>query len=101
MKRKKKAGFQSIGLRKMYSIKFTPRGERELHSFPKDIQSRVLKKLRDNAALQNPLIRAKPLVNLPPSTHRFRIGKYRVSFFVAHKTIFVERVELRGQAYRI
>jgi len=84
----------------MYSIKFTPRGERELHSLPKDIQLRILKKLRDNANLENPLIRAKPIVNLPPSTHRFRIGKYRVSFFLEEQTIFVERVELRGQAYR-
>lgn len=101
MKPEKKDGFPLRRLNKMYSIKFTPRGERELHSLPKDIQIRILKKLRNNANLQNPLIRAKPLVNLPPSTHRFRIGKYRVSFFVEEQTIFVERVGLRGQAYRI
>lgn len=85
----------------MYFIKFTPRGERDLHSLPKNIKVRILNKLRDNANLENPLIRSKPLVNLPPSTHRFRIGKYRLSFFVEEQTIFVERVELRGQAYRI
>ena len=85
----------------MYSIKFTPRGERELRSLSKDIQLRILKKLRDNASLEAPLIRAKPLVNLPPSTHRFRIGKYRVSFFIEEQIIYIERVELRGQAYRL
>lgn len=43
---------------------------------------------------------AKPLVNLPPSTHRFRVGTYRVSFYLANHILFIERVELRGQAYR-
>jgi mRNA-degrading endonuclease RelE of RelBE toxin-antitoxin system len=43
---------------------------------------------------------AKPLIDLPPSTHRFRIGMYRVSFYLEGDTIFVERIEPRGQAYR-
>lgn len=101
MKPEKKVGFHLRTLNKMYFIKFTHRGKRELYSLPKNIQIRILNKLLDNANLENPLIRAKPLVNLPPSTHRFRIGKYRVSFFVEEQTIFIERVELRGQAYRI
>lgn len=84
----------------MHSIQFTPRGVRELSAVSKAIQNRIHKKLQDNAALPSPLIRAKPLTNLPPATHRFRIGKYRVSFFIENQTIFVERVELRGQAYR-
>ena len=84
----------------MYAIQFTPRGEREFKSFPKNIQQRIQKKLHDNANLQNPLVRAKPLVDLPPATHRFRIGKYRASFYIERNTIFVERVELKGRAYR-
>lgn len=84
----------------MFSVVFTPRGKRELESLPRDIQRRIHKKLLENAGLPNPLIRAKPLINLPPATHRFRIGKYRVSFYIEKQTIFVERVELRGQAYR-
>ncbi len=84
----------------MYEIQFTPRGKRELEDLSGNIQKRIIQKLQDNALLTNPLIRAKPLVNLPPATHRFRIGKYRVSFYIHDKTIFVERVELRGQAYR-
>ena len=83
----------------MYSIQFTPRGERDLKSLPKEIQRRIDKKLKDNACLDNPLIRAEPLINLPPSAHRFRIGKYRVSFYIEAKAIFVERIEVRGQAY--
>lgn len=84
----------------MYAIQFTPRGAREFRSLPSSIQRRIGKKLQENSLLSNPLIRAKPLVNLPPATHRFRIGIYRVSFFIEGHTIFVERVEIRGQAYR-
>lgn len=85
----------------MYEIQFTPRGERELKKLSNDIRKRIIQKLSDNASLVNPLLRAKPLVNLPPSTHRFRIGKYRISFYIQLQVIFVERVELRGQAYRL
>lgn len=84
----------------MPGIVFTPRGERELKALPSHIQRRIHRKLKENAGVPNPLIRARPLVNLPPATHRFRIGKYRVSFHIAGQTLFVERVELRGQAYR-
>ncbi len=84
----------------LYHIHFTPRGEQELRSLPSNIQDRIEHKLLENAGLENPLVRARPLVNLPPATHRFRIGKYRVSFYIKEDGIFVERVELRGQAYR-
>lgn len=84
----------------MFDVQFTPRGEKELKAFPKDIQRRIQKKLRFYIKLLNPLSVAKSIANLPPATHRYRIGKYRVSFYLENKTIFVERVELRGQAYR-
>lgn len=84
----------------MHRIAFTPRGERELGGFPRDVQRRIHRKLQWLAAQERPLAFAKPLVNLPPATHRFRIGTYRVSCYVAGKTLFIERVELRGQAYR-
>jgi mRNA-degrading endonuclease RelE of RelBE toxin-antitoxin system len=83
----------------MYAIQFTPRGERDLRGLPREIQKRIDKKLRDNAGLENPLIRAEPLINLPPSTHRFRIGKYRVSFYLHGDSIFVERIAIRDRAY--
>lgn len=83
----------------MYTIKFTRRGEKDFKELPENIQKRTTQKLLFYASSENPLVFAKPLVNLPPSTHRFRIGKYRVSFFIKGKTIFVERVEIRGRAY--
>lgn len=84
----------------MLQIVFTPRGERELRALPRDIQQRILRKLQWLSQQAQPLHFAKPLVNLPPATHRFRITTYRVSFYVAGQTLFIERVELRGQAYR-
>ena len=84
----------------MHRIAFTPRGERELASLPRNVQQRIHRKLQWLAAQEQPLHFTKPLVNLPPSTHRFRIGTYRVSFYLADHTLFVERVELRSQAYR-
>lgn len=84
----------------MHRIAFTPRGERELAAMPNDAQRRIHRKLSWLAAQSQPLRFAKPLVNLPPSTHRFRIGVYRISFYLTGDIIFVERIESRGQAYR-
>lgn len=84
----------------MHVIRFSPRGERELADFPRDVQQRFQKKLRWFASQEKPLTFAKPLADLPPATHRFQVGKYRISFYIADKTIFVERVEIRGGAYK-
>lgn len=84
----------------MYDIQFTPTGKKDFESLPNNIQKRVQEKLRSNALLLNPLVRAKPLADLPPSTHRFRIGKYRASFYIENKIIFIERLEIRGKAYQ-
>ena len=84
----------------MHAIQLTPRGERDFKSLSKEFQKRIYKKLKDNAILDNPLIRAEPLINLPPSTHRFRIGNHRASFYIKGKVIFIERIEIRGRAYR-
>ena len=84
----------------MHHIDCTPRGERDLSALPRDIQRRIHRKLHWLAAQEQPLSFAKPLVNLPPATHRFRIGVYRVSFYVDGSVLCIERIELRGQAYR-
>ena len=81
------------------TIQFTPRGERELKSLSREIQRRIQKKLREHAAIFNPLIHARPLTNLPPATHRYRIGQYRVSFFIEQDVMYVELVKIRGRAY--
>lgn len=84
----------------MFKILFTPRGERDLKKLDPHIRGIIMRKLLDYASRKNPLDFAKPLINLPPASHRFRIGKYRVAFFIKEDSIFVERVEVRGGAYR-
>ena len=84
----------------MYSIKFTRRGERDFKKLASKIRKRINKKLIYYASLKSPLIPARSLINLPPATHRYRVGRYRLSFFVKGRTIFVERIEIRSRAYR-
>lgn len=83
----------------MFDVKFTPRGKQDLEKLPKDIQQRVIKKLQFFSAQSNPLFFSKPLVNLPPATHRFRIGDYRVAFYIELTTVYVERVRHRREVY--
>lgn len=64
----------------MSKVSFTPRAKKDLEKLPPDIQKRIITKLQYFISQPNPLIFSKPLVNLPPSTHRFRVGNYRIAF---------------------
>ncbi|MCL4389860.1 MAG: type II toxin-antitoxin system RelE/ParE family toxin [Patescibacteria group bacterium] len=83
----------------MFNVVFTPHGEEDLKRLPKDIQKRVVKKVQFFAAQENPISFAKPLVNLPPATHRFRVGDYRIAFYVSSKQIYIDRVRHRKEVY--
>ena len=83
----------------MFKIEFTPQGERDLKKLPKDIQERIIRKLQFFAQHENPLAFSKPLVNLPPATHRFRVGDYRITFYIFSKTIYVTRIGHRREVY--
>ena len=85
----------------MRAIEFTLKGRRDFEKLPKEIQKFIYKKLLFYSSQADPLTFSKPLINLPPSTHRFRIRKYRAYFFISDKTIFIERIKIRGQAYRV
>ena len=108
LKPERKGGFHFLKSREnlrlykqvMFDIHFSPRGKHELEKLPRNIQERIVKKLHENTSIADPLCRAKPLINLPPATHRFRVGKYRISFYIEGTNMFIERVELRGGAYR-
>lgn len=84
----------------MFNVKFTPHGQRDLEKLPRDIQLRIIKKLEFFSNQQDPFIFSKPLVDLPPATHRFRVGNYRIAFYVKQETIYVERVRHRREVYR-
>lgn len=83
----------------MHKVKFTPKGANDLEKLPSQLQKRIIKKLEFFAKQSNPLEFSKPLVNLPPSTHRFRVGDYRIAFYIEENTIYVDRVGHRKEVY--
>lgn len=83
----------------MFNVKFTPKGVKDLEKLPRDIQRRVIKKLQFFVTQKDPLLFSKPLVNLPPATHRFRVGDYRVAFYIEKSIIYVDRIGHRSEVY--
>jgi len=79
---------------------FTPGGEREFKKLPLQIQKRIVDKTELWISSGEPLAFAKPLVNLPPATHRFRVGKYRICFYLQGSVIVIDGVDTREDAYR-
>lgn len=73
----------------MYKIKFTSRGKKALNKLDKNTQFRIIKKIQYFISQPDPLSASKPLVNLPPATHRFRFGDYRMAFYVEKDIIYI------------
>lgn len=69
----------------MFDVKFTTAAKKDLEKLSPEIQKRILKKIKFFSLRENPLLFSKPLVNLPPATHRFRVGDYRIAFYVLSK----------------
>lgn len=83
----------------MFDVKFTPKGAKDLSKLPKELQERVIKKIKFFASSENPLAFSKSLVNLPPATHRFRVGDYRIAFYLQGDTIYIDRIKHRKEVY--
>lgn len=81
-------------------IEFTSSGEREFKKLSTQLQKRAIEKIELYIKSGNPLSFAKPLVNLPPATHRFRVGKYRICFYLEGARIVVDGIDTREDAYR-
>ena len=83
----------------MFDVKFTPKGEKDLKRLPRDIQKRVIKKIKFLSSQDDPLKFSKVLVDLPPTTHRFRVGNYRIAFYISGKKIYIDRIKHRKEVY--
>lgn len=83
----------------MFNVKFTPKGQKDLEKLPRDIQKRIIQKLEFFSNQENPIAFSKPLLDLPPATHRFRVGDYRIAFYMEQNTIYVERARHRKEVY--
>ncbi len=83
----------------MYNVVFTPHAKKDLIKLPKNVQNRIIKKIKFFTNSENPLAFSKPLINLPPLTHRFRVGDYRVAFYITENIITIDRIEHRKDVY--
>lgn len=63
------------------------------------IALRVLDKLEWFANSPNPLFFAKPLKDMSPATHRFRVGNYRILVAVKEDELWVLAVKHRKEVY--
>jgi mRNA-degrading endonuclease RelE of RelBE toxin-antitoxin system len=81
-------------------IEFTSCGEREFKKLPRQLQKRIIEKIELYIHSGNPMFFAKPLINIPPATHRFRVGKYRICFYLQSSSIVIDGVDSREDAYR-
>lgn len=84
----------------MYEVVFTPQSKKELNLLNGIEQKRLLNKLNVFASTNSPLYFSKPLVNFPPSTHRFRVGNYRIVFHIIKSTIYVDKIGHRREIYK-
>ncbi len=83
----------------MFNVKFTPLGAKDLKKLNKEIRSRILKKIQFYSQQEDALAFSTPLVNLPPATHRFRVGDYRIAFYVEADSINIDRIKHRREVY--
>ncbi len=83
----------------MFNVQFTPKGAKDLKKLPRELQERLLKKIHFFAQQEDPLSFSKPLVDLPPVTHRFRVGDYRVAFYIENNSMYIDRIRHRSEVY--
>lgn len=83
----------------MFKIEFTPKGAKDLERLPGDLQKRIIKKLEFFSSQEDPLVFSKTLTNQPSVTHRFRVGNYRIAFYLDQNIIYIERVRHRKEVY--
>lgn len=85
---------------KRFLVRFAKRAQHDFDNLSPEIARRLGKKLQWYASQENPLRWAERIHNLPPSTYRFKVGDWRIRFYIENKTLVVVRVEHRGSAYR-
>lgn len=69
-------------MQKPVKIVYSHVAEKELGKLPKQIASRILSKVFDNANQKNVLARAKALTGRFSGAYRYRVGDYRVVFIL-------------------
>ncbi|OGK56680.1 hypothetical protein A3I50_01745 [Candidatus Roizmanbacteria bacterium RIFCSPLOWO2_02_FULL_37_9] len=83
----------------MFKVEFSEHSLSDLKKLPKDIQKRIIKKIQFYSSQKDIIAFSKPLVDIPPSTHRFRVGNYRIAFHSDKQTVFIDRIRHRKEVY--
>ena len=80
-------------------IFYTHKAGKQLKTFPRAIQKRIIKKMRFYADQNNPLEFAEHLTDRREGEFRFRIGDYRVIFDVKRNNIYILKIGKRDKIY--
>ncbi len=81
-------------------INYTKSAVADLISLPRDIQQRIVRKMRFYAEVENQIRFAERLTNFKDAQFRFRVGDYRISFDVIDNTIFILNIKHRKDIYK-
>ena len=87
-----------------YKIKLTGKAKKDLESLDKDIQKRIVEKLRFYFQDKNPLQYAKKIKDRRFGEYRFRIGDYRIIFDIDKNgnivILIILRIKHRKEVYK-
>jgi mRNA-degrading endonuclease RelE of RelBE toxin-antitoxin system len=83
-------------------FEFSRNAEKDLDNLDPPVQKQILKKLFGFSTLERPITQAETLHGEPPLTHRFRVGKWRITgiWIQAEKRFLVSEIGSRGQIYK-
>ena len=79
-------------------VYYTDAAKRQLEKLERNIQERIVDKMRFFISHSDPLKFAEPLTGF--DAYRFRVGNYRVTFELDHDTARVLSIRRRDEAYR-
>jgi mRNA interferase RelE/StbE len=82
----------------MHKVLFTDKAKRDLKSFDKSLQNRIVNKLKEYSS--DPYKYARKLTDISIGSYRFRIGDYRIAFDIEKEDIIILRIRHRKDIYR-
>lgn len=80
-------------------IRYTLRAQKDLETFSREVQRRIVIKMRFYSSQKDSLKFAKRLTNPTEGQFRFRIGDCRLVFDVIAGTIYILKILRRDKAY--
>ena len=78
---------------------FTNYALRQLRKLPRNVQRRIIKKIKFYLGTENPLHFADSISNARGKVYRFRIGDYRIIFDRLPDRFRIIKISIRPRAY--